>query len=105
MMKEARAWIQAIVSTRYFPLFILIATGLVVGVYTVTDYGESHDEMLRYRCWTIGHNVWRLKETTNLLPDGTYQIPTTEEIFNDYRYSTGDQIQKPQLPSSETASV
>jgi hypothetical protein len=48
-MNKTRAWIQAIVSNRYFPLFILIATALVIGVYTVDDYGESHDEMLRYR--------------------------------------------------------
>lgn len=51
--------------------------------------------MQLYQCYTCGHYVYRLKDTTNRLPDGTYQILTAEHVFKDYQFSTDNQITKP----------
>jgi len=51
--------------------------------------------MQKYNCWTCGALVYRLKETTNRLPDGSYQIPTAEDIFLDYQYSDNHSIHLP----------
>ncbi len=40
--------------------------------------------MIRYDCHTCGQNVIRLKEKTKQEADGSYILPSTEEIFNDY---------------------
>jgi NAD(P)H-dependent flavin oxidoreductase YrpB (nitropropane dioxygenase family) len=55
--------------------------------------------MARYDCWTCGHTVSRLKETTNHLPDGSWQLPSAEEIFLDYLMSEDHAIRKPDLKS------
>lgn len=47
---------------------------------------------MRYNCYTCGHNVYRLKDTTIRLPNSKYYLPSAEEIFNDYRYSTDNKI-------------
>ena len=52
--------------------------------------------MQLYQCYTCGHYVYRLKDTTNRLPDGTYQILSAEHVFKDYQFSTDNQILKPQ---------
>jgi nitronate monooxygenase len=52
--------------------------------------------MARYDCWTCGHTVSRLKETTNRLPDGSWQLPSAEDIFMDYLLSEGHSIRKPE---------
>jgi nitronate monooxygenase len=52
----------------------------------------------QHNVWTCGHNVYRLKDTTNLLPDGSYQLLTVEHVFNDYLYSENYEIKKPPLP-------
>ena len=54
----------------------------------------------KHNVWTCGHYVYRLKDTTNRLPDGTYQLLPAEHVFNDYRYSTDHQIQLPPLPAA-----
>jgi len=56
----------------------------------------------KYNVWTCGHYVYRLKDTTNQLPDGSYQLLTAEQVFNDYRYSTEHQIALPPV-LAETA--
>ena len=48
-----------------------------------------------YKIWTCGHTVYRLKDTTNLLDDGTYQILTAEHVFRDYQFSTDHSIHLP----------
>ncbi|NTU94060.1 MAG: nitronate monooxygenase [Chlorobiaceae bacterium] len=53
--------------------------------------------MARYDCWTCGSTVSRLKETTNRLPDGTWQLPSAEEIFLDYLLSEDHAIRRPAL--------
>lgn len=57
----------------------------------------------KHNVWTCGAYVYRLKDTTNRLPDGSYQLLTAEHVFNDYRYSTDHQVQLPPLPASVVA--
>ncbi len=52
-------------------------------------------DMRAFDCWTCGHNVYRLKDTTIRRPDGSYALLTAEHVFNDYRYSTGGRIALP----------
>lgn len=52
--------------------------------------------MANYDCWTCGHTTYRLKETTNLLPNGKWQLPTAEDIFNDYQFSRDHSIKRPE---------
>jgi nitronate monooxygenase len=49
----------------------------------------------KFQCYTCGHYVYRLKDTTRKLPDGSYQILTAEHVFNDYLYSRDDTISLP----------
>lgn len=44
--------------------------------------------MFGYKVWTCGHHVSRLKDTTRREADGTYVIPTAEEVFLDYMRTT-----------------
>ncbi|MBS1186330.1 MAG: nitronate monooxygenase [Burkholderiaceae bacterium] len=53
--------------------------------------------MRNYNVWTCGHYTYRLKDTTNRLPDGSYQPLSAEHIFRDYQYSTDGQIMLPKL--------
>lgn len=52
--------------------------------------------MARYDCWTCGHLTYRLKDTTNRLPDGSWQLPTAEDVFLDYQFSKDQQIRLPE---------
>ncbi len=53
----------------------------------------------QHNVWTCGQNVYRLKDTTNRLPDGSYQLLTAEHVFNDYLFSKDHQIALPELES------
>jgi NAD(P)H-dependent flavin oxidoreductase YrpB (nitropropane dioxygenase family) len=57
----------------------------------------------QHNVWTCGQNVYRLKDTTNKLPDGSYQILTAEHVFNDYLYSENHEIKLPELPAAAAA--
>jgi len=57
--------------------------------------------MRNFKCWTCGHYVYRLKDTTNLLSDGKYQLLTTAHVFKDYQFSTDHGIKLPPLPPAE----
>lgn len=57
--------------------------------------------MQLYQCYTCGHFVYRLKDTTNQLSDGSYQIPSARDIFLDYQYSVNGQIRKPLIAETE----
>ncbi len=54
--------------------------------------------MRNFDLWTCGQLTYRLKDTTNQLDDGSYQLLTAEHIFKDYQFSTDQQIA---LPSRE----
>ena len=45
-------------------------------------------------CYTCGHYVYRLKDTTTRLDDGSYLLPPAEHIFNDYLFSKEQQIER-----------
>ena len=53
--------------------------------------------MRNFDCWTCGHNTYRLKDTTRLLPDGSYQMLSAEHVFKDYQFSTENKIALPEL--------
>ncbi len=54
--------------------------------------------MKTYGTWTCGHMAYRLKETTNQLPDGNYQQLTVAQVWHDYLHSTDHTHIKPPLP-------
>ncbi|HQR03463.1 MAG: nitronate monooxygenase [Proteobacteria bacterium] len=51
--------------------------------------------MRNFDCWTCGHYVYRLKDTTRRLSDGSYQVLSAEHIFRDYQFSKEHQIALP----------
>jgi nitronate monooxygenase len=46
-------------------------------------------------CYTCGHYVYRLSDTSNKISDGSFQLPSAEHIFKDYQYSKNHQIALP----------
>jgi nitronate monooxygenase len=55
--------------------------------------------MRNFNCWTCGHYTYRLKDTTNRLADGTYQLLTAEHVFKDYQFSVDHQVALPPMPA------
>ncbi len=55
--------------------------------------------MANYDCWTCGHTTYRLKETTNRLEGGVWQLPDAKDIFLDYQFSSDHSIRLPELES------
>jgi len=51
--------------------------------------------MRNFDCWTCGHYVYRLKDTSRRLPDGSYELLSAEHVFNDYLCSTEHRIVLP----------
>ena len=51
--------------------------------------------MRNFDCWTCGHYTYRLKDTSRLLPDGSYQLLTAEHVFRDYQFSTDQKLALP----------
>ena len=58
--------------------------------------------MKTFKIWTCGHNVYRLKDTTNQLSDGSYQLPDASHLLNDYLHSENHSVSKPNLPETPT---
>ena len=56
--------------------------------------------MRNFDIWTCGQLTYRLKDTTNRLEDGSYQMLSAEHIFKDYQFSTDQSIA---LPSKAAA--
>ena len=61
----------------------------------ITDQTCLCTGMAKYDCWTCGDTTYRLKETTNKMPDGSWQLPSAADIFTDYQFSEDHLIQKP----------
>ena len=59
--------------------------------------------MRNFDCWTCGHTVYRLKDTSRRLPDGTYQVLSAEDVFRDYQFSTDHRIAVPPEPVAAQA--
>jgi nitronate monooxygenase len=53
--------------------------------------------MRNFEIWTCGQLTYRLKDTTNRLADGSYQLLSAEHIFKDYQFSTDQKIALPPL--------
>ena len=51
--------------------------------------------MRNFNCWTCGALTHRLKDTTHKRDDGTYQILSAQHVFEDYQFSTDNQIALP----------
>ena len=51
--------------------------------------------MRNFDCWTCGHYTYRLKDTSNRLADGSYQLLTAEHVFHDYQYSKEGKVALP----------
>ena len=51
--------------------------------------------MRNFDCWTCGHYVYRLKDTSRRLPDGSYEILSAEHVFRDYQYSVDHAVALP----------
>jgi len=60
--------------------------------------------MRNFDVWTCGHYAFRLKETSRLLPDGTYWLPSAEHVFRDYQYSTDGRVAPAEAPVLQPAS-
>jgi NAD(P)H-dependent flavin oxidoreductase YrpB (nitropropane dioxygenase family) len=58
--------------------------------------------MRNFNCWTCGQTTPRLKDTSRLLADGSYQLLTAEHVFRDYQFSVNHQIALPELLVSST---
>lgn len=59
----------------------------------------------KFNCYTCGHYVYRLKDTSHRLPDGRYQLLTAEHVFRDYQFNTDNQIARPEPLVVETAAA
>ena len=51
--------------------------------------------MRNFDIWTCGQYTWRLKDTTQRLPDDTYQLLSAEHVFHDYQFSIDQKIMLP----------
>jgi len=51
--------------------------------------------MRNFDCWTCGHYAFRLKDTSRLLADGSYELLSAEHVFRDYQFSTDHRVQLP----------
>lgn len=49
----------------------------------------------KQKVYTCGHYVYRLKNTTHKLDDGSYQLLRVEHVFQDYQYSSEHEIALP----------
>ena len=59
----------------------------------------------KFRIWTCGHNVYRLKDTTHKLQNGKYQLLRAEEVFLDYQFSKDHSIKLPEIKQSDSSDV
>lgn len=61
----------------------------------VTDKMCICFHFMKFGCYTCGHNVFRLKDTTYRLANGEFYLPNAEEVFNSYY--DGTEIVVPEL--------
>ena len=51
--------------------------------------------MRKFNVWTCGETVYRLKDTTRKLADGTFQMLSALDVFRDYQFSTAHAVAQP----------
>ncbi len=49
-------------------------------------------QMRNCKVWTVGAKGYRLKEASERGTDGRWRLPSTQEVFEDYRYGTHDEV-------------
>jgi nitronate monooxygenase len=54
-------------------------------------------QMRNFDCWTCGQATYRLKDTTVRQANGDYQLLTAEHVFQDYQFSTNNEIALPKV--------
>jgi len=59
----------------------------------------------KFKIWTCGHYVYRLKDTTHKLEDGKYQLLSAEEVFQDYQFSKDHTINLPDRKISAGSNI
>jgi NAD(P)H-dependent flavin oxidoreductase YrpB (nitropropane dioxygenase family) len=59
----------------------------------------------QFNCYTCGHYVYRLKDTSHRLTDGRYQLLPAEHVFRDYQYSSNNEIAMPLPPEPTPATA
>jgi nitronate monooxygenase len=61
--------------------------------------------MRNFEIWTCGQLTWRLKDTTLRRDDGSFQLLSAQHVFQDYQFSTNNQVQLPatEAPASPSA--
>ena len=75
------------------------------GKISVQDKTCLCTQFRKFRIWTCGHNVYRLKDTTHKLEDGKYQLLSAEDVFNDYQFSKDHMIKLPERKTSTTSEI
>ena len=75
------------------------------GKITVQDKTCLCTQFRKFKIWTCGHNVYRLKDTTHKLKDGKYQLLQAEEVFQDYQFSKDHVIKLPELKTSVSSEI
>ncbi len=63
--------------------------------FSVKDKSCLCTHMRNFAIWTCGHYTYRLKDTTRLLADGSYELLAAEHVFHDYQYSKEHEIRLP----------
>jgi len=56
--------------------------------------------MRNFDCWTCGHYTYRLKDTSYMRADGSYEILSAAHVFRDYQFSEEQEIALPTSASS-----
>ncbi len=56
--------------------------------------------MRNFEVWTCGQLTYRLKDTTNRLSDGSYQVLSAEHVFQDYQFSKDQKLSLPEAPAA-----
>jgi nitronate monooxygenase len=54
-------------------------------------------QMRNFDCWTCGQATYRFKDTTVRQANGDYQLLTAEHVFQDYQFSTNNEIALPKV--------
>ena len=73
--------------------------------FSVKDKTCLCTQMRNFDLWTCGHYTYRLKDTTNKLPDGSYQLLSAEHVFKDYQFSTDNRIVLPEPIALQVAAA
>jgi nitronate monooxygenase len=53
-------------------------------------------QMRNFELWTCGQYTYRLKDTSRVDANGSYQLLSAEHVFQDYQFSTDDKIALPE---------